>query len=61
MKTINISILAVVFALAATWSAADSQGFKTHPNIVDFEFVNVQRVVGKVGRQGVDHQFAPSA
>jgi len=51
MKTINISILAVVFALAATWSAADSQGFKTHPNIVDFEFVNDQ--VSVPPREGV--------
>jgi len=42
MKTFNISILAAVFALTVTVSAADSEGFKPYPKIVDFEFVEDQ-------------------
>lgn len=44
MKTVSIYILAMAFAVAATGAAADSQGFKTYPRIVDFEFV-----AGKAG------------
>lgn len=51
MKAVNISVLAVVFALTATGSTADSEGFKTYPKIVDFEFVEDQASVPR--REGV--------
>ncbi len=51
MKTVSISILAVVFALTATGSIADSEGFKAYPKIVNFEFVAEQAGVPR--REGV--------
>jgi len=48
MKAFNISVLAMVFVFIATGSAADSQGFKAYPKIVDFEFVEGQAGVPRL-------------
>ncbi len=47
MKTFYISALSLVFAFITTWACAadSSKGFKTYPNIVDFEFVEKQASV----------------
>jgi rhodanese-related sulfurtransferase len=39
MKPISISVLAIVLTLTATYTSAESKGFKAYPKIVDYDFV----------------------